>query len=54
MLIENAEPGATLAKNNLKIIDTLMESTACVIGNKNTASGKDKIAQVLDILKRGF
>ncbi len=54
LLIENAETGATLAKNNLKIIDTLMESTACVIGNKNTAAGKDKIAQVLDILKRGF
>ncbi|MCK5428539.1 MAG: ATP phosphoribosyltransferase, partial [Anaerolineales bacterium] len=54
LLIENAETGATLAENNLKIIDTLMESTACVIGNKNTAAGKDKIAQVLDILKRGF
>jgi ATP phosphoribosyltransferase len=54
LLIENAETGATLAKNNLKIIDTLMESTPCVIGNKNTIASKDKIAQVLDILKRGL
>jgi len=54
LLIENAETGATLAKNNLKIIDTLMESTACVIGNKHTAANRGKIAQVLDIFKRGL
>jgi len=54
LLIENAETGATLAKNNLKIIDTLMESTPCVIGNKNTVANKGKIAQVLDIIKRGL
>ncbi|MFC1978905.1 ATP phosphoribosyltransferase [Chloroflexota bacterium] len=54
LLIENAETGATLVKNNLKIIDTIMESTPCVIGNKDTAANKDKIAQVMDILKRGL
>jgi len=54
LLIENAETGATLKKNNLKTIDMLMESTPCVIGNKNTTANKDKITQVLDILKRGL
>jgi ATP phosphoribosyltransferase len=33
MLIENTETGRTLARHNLKIIDTLFESTACLIGN---------------------
>ncbi len=33
VLIENTETGSTLVKNNLKIIETLFESTACVIGN---------------------
>ncbi|MCL1885855.1 MAG: ATP phosphoribosyltransferase [Dehalococcoidia bacterium] len=32
VLIENTETGSTLVKNNLKIIDTLFESTACIIG----------------------
>ena len=54
LLIENAETGATLKKNNLRIIDELMVSTACVIGNKNTVASKGKIAEVLDTLKRGI
>ena len=33
MLIENTETGGTIARHNLKIIDTLFESTACLIGN---------------------
>jgi ATP phosphoribosyltransferase len=33
VLIENTETGSTLEKNNLKIIETLFESTACVIGS---------------------
>jgi ATP phosphoribosyltransferase len=33
LLIENTETGGTLARHNLKIIDTLFESTACLIGN---------------------
>ncbi|MDD5590580.1 MAG: ATP phosphoribosyltransferase [Dehalococcoidales bacterium] len=32
LLIENTQTGQTLAKNNLKIIDTLFQSTACLIG----------------------
>jgi len=32
LLIENVQTGRTLAQNNLKIIDTLFESSACLIG----------------------
>ena len=31
MLIENTETGGTLKRHNLKIIETLFESTACLI-----------------------
>ena len=34
LLIENTETGRTIARHNLKIIDTLFESTGCLIGNK--------------------
>jgi len=41
LLIENTETGSTLVKNNLKIIDTLFESTACVVGRvEQKASSK--------------
>ena len=36
LLIENTETGGTLARHNLKIIDTLFESTACLIGNADS------------------
>jgi len=32
MLIENTQTGRTIARHSLKIIDTLFESTACLIG----------------------
>jgi ATP phosphoribosyltransferase len=36
LLIENIQTGRTLARHNLKVIDTLFESSACLIGNANT------------------
>jgi len=33
LLIENTQTGRTIARHNLKIIDTLFESTACLIGD---------------------
>ncbi len=42
LLIENTQTGQTLAKHNLKIIDTLFESTACLIGNTSGVSNADK------------
>ncbi|MCK4863593.1 MAG: ATP phosphoribosyltransferase [Dehalococcoidales bacterium] len=38
LLIENTETGRTIARHNLKIIDTLFESTSCLIGNTNSVS----------------
>jgi len=38
LLIENTQTGRTLARHNLKIIDTLFKSTACLIGNTNRIS----------------
>ncbi len=38
LLIENTETGRTIARHNLKIIDTLFESTGCLIGNTDSVS----------------
>ncbi len=60
LLIENTETGKTIAKHNLKIIDTLFKSTACLIGNRNSiksVSKKEKISSLIagfrQILKTG-
>ncbi len=42
LLIENTETGGTIARHNLKIIDTLFESTACIIGNTRIKEGSAK------------
>jgi ATP phosphoribosyltransferase len=36
MLIENTETGGTLKRHNLKVIETLFESTACLIANNGS------------------
>ena len=52
MLIENTETGRTIARHNLKIIDTLFESTACLIGNTNAVSSSVKNKRMESIVKR--
>ena len=49
LLIENTETGRTIARHNLKIIDTLFVSTACLIGNKSVVpdSTRGKRTQAL-------
>ena len=42
LLIENTETGGTIARHNLKIIDTLFESTACLIIHKDSLSSPGK------------
>ncbi len=49
LLIENTETGRTLARHNLKIIDTLFESTACLIGNKDSAFSPAKGERIKSI-----
>jgi len=53
LLIENVQTGRTLARHKLKVIDTLFESSACLIGNINIPGesskkkGMDYIVQML-------
>jgi len=46
LLIENTQTGRTLAKHNLKIIDTLGESSACLIGNSRGVFSDAKKARM--------
>jgi ATP phosphoribosyltransferase len=52
VLIENTETGSTLAKNNLKIIETLFESTACVIGSTRVAESSIKADRMKTLVSR--
>ncbi len=53
LLIENTQTGSTIARHNLKIIDTLFESTACLVGSTDidfsSAKGK-RIKSVINSL----
>ena len=54
VLIENIETGRTLARHNLKVIDALFESTACLIGSKDGvfSASKDKgIKSIIETLR---
>ncbi len=51
LLIDNVQTGKTLAQHNLKIIDTLCESVACLIGNKESLSSRNKRGKI-DFLTR--
>ncbi|TET16581.1 MAG: ATP phosphoribosyltransferase [Dehalococcoidia bacterium] len=54
LLIENTQTGRTLARHNLKIIDTLFESTACLIGNTGrvfSSSQRERIKSITESLR---
>ena len=54
LLIENTQTGQTLARHNLKIIDTLFESSACLIGNTSEAtnpSQRERIDSITQMLR---
>ncbi len=51
LLIENTETGRTIARHNLKIIDTLFESTGCLVGNTGVVSDVNR-KRVEAIVKR--
>jgi ATP phosphoribosyltransferase len=52
LLIENTETGRTIARHNLKIIETLFESTACLIGNTGPAADAKKSKRIESFIKR--
>ncbi len=51
VLIENIETGRTLARHNLKVIDTLFESTACLIGSKEGVFSVRKDKRIKSIIE---
>lgn len=51
LLIENTETGGTIARHNLKIIDTLFESTACLIGSTKKISSRLKNERIEKLIK---
>ena len=51
LLIENTQTGRTLAQHGLRIIDTLFESSACLIGSTQAADGA-KGRRIADIIQR--
>jgi len=54
LLIENTQTGRTLARHGLKIIDTLFESTACLIGQrgvKYSAKKQEMIDSIIESLR---
>jgi ATP phosphoribosyltransferase len=53
LLIENVQTGATIHKQNLKVIDTLFSSSACLIANEESLNMKGKrISHLVDTLKQ--
>ncbi len=46
MLIENTQTGRTIARHNLKIIDTMFESTACLVTSASYASSPAKSERI--------
>jgi ATP phosphoribosyltransferase len=56
LLIENTETGQTIARHNLKIIDTLFESTACLIGSTRKVASPARrriIEYIVTAVKKG-
>ncbi|MDD4876739.1 MAG: ATP phosphoribosyltransferase [Dehalococcoidales bacterium] len=51
LLIENTETGRTIARHNLKIIDTLFESTACLIGSTDKLNNSIKSKRINNIIE---
>ena len=49
-IIEVVETGSTLEQNNLKIIDTIAESTAVLIANRKALHDSEKREKIYDIL----
>jgi ATP phosphoribosyltransferase len=51
LLIENTETGGTIARHNLRIIDKLFESTACLIGSTRKINNAKKTERMEFLIK---
>ena len=57
LLIDNTQTGKTLAQHDLKVIDVLFKSSACLIGNKGSLDfpgKKERIEFLIQTLRRGL
>jgi len=57
VLIDNTETGKTLQQHNLKIIDVIFQSSACLIGNKDSLAHSDKrkrVEFIVQMLRTGL
>lgn len=52
LLIENTETGGTIARHNLKIIDTIFESAGCLVANKDSLANPVKARRMNDIAEK--
>jgi ATP phosphoribosyltransferase len=54
ILIENIETGQTIAEHELRVVDTILESAACLIGSKNPPQSplkRERRAYIIEALK---
>jgi ATP phosphoribosyltransferase len=51
LLIENTQTGRTIAQHNLKIVDTLFQSTACLIGSADCEPDSIRGKRIQSIIK---
>ncbi len=54
LLIENTETGRTLAQHNLKVIDTLFESSSCLISTASSLehpAKRGRISSIIDMVR---
>jgi len=51
LLIENTETGRTIARHNLKIVDTLFESTACLVGGTTEVPSSTRRGRIKSIIE---
>jgi len=51
LLIENTQTGQTIARHNLRIIDTLFESTACLIGSAGIDFSSPKGSRIVSFVE---
>jgi ATP phosphoribosyltransferase len=49
-IIDVSETGVTLEQNNLKVIETIMESSAVLIANENSLEDPQKKEKILDVI----
>lgn len=50
VIMDVTETGATLAQNNLKVLDVVLESSAMLIANKDALKDEEKSEKIYDVL----